>query len=192
MSFFIPGRTRCALCDEPIAQRADAAQLPFVSPSVLPEWAKLSRAFVLRRCWEHWPHRDTYAWAARELVLSAPEQPAQRRRFEHEGLFLFEVPAVKGFRILDTWAPLTVDVPGQDAARLASAVLDAFAHRTALAQDVGPTRWTLDPTGSDGWVLTLSQEGEPFECLELPAARQVLWTELMTELLRSSSSGTSP
>lgn len=182
MSFFIPGTTRCALCGEPIAQRVDAAQLPTVSPAALPELAKLSRAFAHRRCWEPWPQRTAYSRAARELLLRAPAQETERRRFERDGLFLFEIPAVKGFRILDTWAPLTAEVPGSDAAGLASAMLDVLPRRAALEQKVGSGTWALAPTGDVGWQLTLSHEGEPFERLSLPEGRQVFWSELMWEL----------
>ncbi len=186
MSFFIPGRTRCAICGEPLVHRVDAAQLSTISPAVLPEWAKLSRAFVHRLCWEHWPHRDAYACAARNMLLQAPVQETERRLFERDGLFLIELPSVRIFRILDTWAPLTADVPAGDAAGLPSAVLAALSNHTALELTVGSATWTLIPTGEGDWELTLSHEREPFERVRSLGGRQALWLELMRKLQRAT------
>lgn len=106
------------------------------------------------------------------------DRPAKR--------LLHELPTVKGFRVLDTWAPLTAEVPGPAAAGLASALLDALARGSAVEQPVAPGTWRLAPLGNGAWELTLSHEGEPFERLTLPESRLAPWSELMEELQRAA------
>jgi hypothetical protein len=183
MSLFIPGRTSCGICGKPIPQRMEAALLPLINPSQHPQLAPLAWRFAHRSCWESHPKRDVYAQAARELILKGNPQQVTPLQFERDGLFLLSVPAARAVRIKDTWGPLEADIPAQEAAGLADAIISALTQQVAAEHSIGNGAWKLAPSKA-GMVLMLVSQGEPFERMEIPRERQEVWKELAGKLRR--------
>jgi hypothetical protein len=184
VSFFLPGRTTCAICHRPIEERSHAARLPFVDPADAGELATGSSSYVHRACWEVWPERDRYVDAAASLLARAHDDAnPQSPNVEDNDLVWFRVPAAKAFRLQDLERLVTVDIPAARADDVARWLSDAARGAPADAMTIGDDTWALRPAGN-GLELVHTQDGETIEVVEVSRERLGDWADVLTRPLR--------
>lgn len=186
MSFFIPGRTTCAICGQPIDERSAAAQLPFVAPDDVPDLAPLGRGFVHRGCWQKWGERERFVAAASALLARAEiDASTLAPSVEGRNLVSFRVSALGAFRLQDLEALVVVDIPASDACPLAS-WLESCARQSAAADlPVGTESWHVG-IREDGVELVRSVDGEVFEIVTLPRERLAEWAGVVARMCRDA------
>lgn len=178
MPFFIPGRTRCAICDQAIRERPDAAALPFVSPTDLPALAAHSRQFVHRRCWCGWSERASYAAAALHLRQRAQEA-ALRSVVIPGGLVVSLVAAIDVIRVEDLETLAARDIPRAEVALAAAWLRSAASRRHAESLQVGPDCWALQETAG-GLELTVARDDTVFDRVAITEQRLAEWASALT------------
>src|SRR5438309_2361359 len=115
MSFFIAGRTKCGICQLPVAHRDDAGRLAWVSPADLPELAPMVRGFVHRTCWAGWPQAERFSLAAVRLITEGDQPDSGPIRVGGGDRFaILRVPGASDLRIQDFALLLDVDIPDRD------------------------------------------------------------------------------
>jgi hypothetical protein len=175
MSFFLPGRSLCALCEAVIGALVDAARIPYVDPASAPSLTFPGNPHVHRPCWDAWTSVDAFA-AASEAVYARPGNPATPLVARLDHTLLFEVPMVAGLRIVDVRVPVQLDLRRDGAADLRTALLAGVGR-------VGLGAYDTEVEPADGGVrVTLRQAGEPVEAFTLSAARRGAWLLLLEAL----------
>lgn len=112
MPFFIPGKTKCAICKNSIENQYEAATLPYISPKVSDTLSKLGRQFVHRYCWKNWKDAKIYADAAYDLVNSEPKFDSSLKTiFMNKNLTVVWVEALNIYQLQDFDLLVTLDIP---------------------------------------------------------------------------------
>jgi hypothetical protein len=155
MSFFLPNRLTCFLCQQKIEARPQAAQLQLVDDAELGEVAQHGGSWVHRACWQRSDVRERWAAAALRRLGGESSLAAGGvvcRIFDDEVL------------LDDPWQALSLNLP-----RDCVEVLLAANERGGEVY-VHSSKWTFTPRGE---VLDVSAEinGVVFEVLEHPAGR---------------------
>ena len=114
MQFFIPGKTKCAICTKPIENQYEATTLPYISPEISDTLSKLGRRFVHRECWNNWKDAGFYADAAYDLVSRESTSNSQLKKiFMSRNLILFWVEALSIYQLKDFDLLVTLDIPSE-------------------------------------------------------------------------------
>lgn len=177
MTFFIPDRTLCSICEQPLAHRWHAAQLPYADPAVVGELARMGRRYVHRACWNAWRDRDAYATSALALRSRDPGTVADAAVVDRDAtLFWHEVPALGTFRLEDLHVLFTLEIPTGDACRLAGSLREAASAVGVSELAAGGELWRLRREGSRIEVAR-SCNGELLELADVPFERYLRWVE---------------
>lgn len=179
MSFFIPGRTTCAICTRGIEHRSQAARLPVVDPAQAPHLAPHARRYVHRDCWETWSEQDAYRTAA-VAVLARPagQDAVMMPTIGGPGLVWFEVPSLRGFRIEDLDLLTTFVLSRSDTCRVANWLRRVMAGAMSEVLTVGAETWKIGAPDQ----LVRSQDGQPIEVVRLPSGALPRWETLFQKL----------
>lgn len=153
MSFFLPGRLRCFLCNELVATRREAALILYAHPDEVGDLAKHGRSWVHRACWNSWNMRERWAASALRLMASAADTVVVGgvacRRSAMELL------------LVDPFHALSLAIPLQLVSSVRSCLLDGGAVQ------LGGAEWRFEKGEHETRVLG-QQEGEVFEELYVP------------------------
>jgi hypothetical protein len=175
MTFFFSGRTRCAICGQPIEQRAEATELPYVDPRLAPELAAIAGRFAHRRCWSEWPEAGGFAQQAYELARAGSAGDATVETvFAGEGLLVLLVRATQAWLWQDFVLAVRLEIP---VARIAD-VARALETGAETVLQVGPLDWHVRAQ-AQGAGVELRRDGEPLERFVVPASRLRLWRSVL-------------
>jgi hypothetical protein len=170
MSFFLPDRLTCCLCDHLIGSRREAAQLPYAHPDDVGELARHGRAWVHRRCWNESTLRDPWSASALRLLASDPAAvccSGVTCRVHDEEVFL-----------QDPWQAVAIRIPCDCIRQL----LEASERGGAIL--LGPTRWTFELVGDLLEVTGADSGDEPFEAFRQVPGR---WSPALLCILDTTS-----
>lgn len=147
MPFFIPGRSKCAICHQPIKHRFDAAELPYIDPNVSKSLSQLARNFVHLQCWKEWEDAKLFSTLAFDLVSkgSCDDSPL-KIEFESDELILFWVVALNSYRLQDFKLLVTVEMPLVTFPGIVDFFVSALSHQEfkkeyQIVSDIWKARW---------------------------------------------------
>jgi hypothetical protein len=189
MPFFIPGRTKCAICNQVIDKRFDAAQLPYIHPTVSSSLSQLSRRFVHRSCWREWEHAKLFSTAAFNLVKEgASQNSALKIEFECDELIVFWVAATNSYRLQDFKLLVTLDLPLPEAFRMGNHFVSALSQKDFSSLFlIGSYIWKARLLDSDKVEFTVSEEGQIVDRFVVPPNRHSCWVEALKEIIKEAS-----
>lgn len=168
MSFFLPGRLRCFLCNELVATRREAALLLYARPDEVGEFAKHGRSWVHRACWNSWDMRERWAASALQLMAAAADTVVV------DGVACQR--SAKELLLVDPIHALSLAIP----LPLVSSVRSCL--RDGGAVQLGATEWRFEKGPHKTRVLG-QQQGEIFEELYVPNGH---WGAVLEAVLRQS------
>jgi len=182
MSFFIPGRTTCAICECAIEHRWQAAQLPFADPAEIGDLATLARRYVHRSCWDGWSARERYSQSAMSLIARSQAQLGEGSGVDQAQRIAWrDVPALKSFRVEDLMVLVTFDIAWADACRVADWLRDAVSLPTVESLGLPVETWQLRRDGGRIELVRL-QADEPIEVIEVSPDRLMRWASVVGQL----------
>ncbi len=162
MSFFIPRRLTCFLCDRIIGERVEAAQLPYAHPDDVGELARHGRGWVHRACWSQSSLRPQWAQSAVRLLATDPAN------LVIEGVVCRR--SASSMLLQDPLLAVSLSVLLDQVEALSWASERGGEVVTGSAGSAGSARWSFSLAG-DLIVATAESGGEVFERFELPAGR---------------------
>lgn len=190
MSFFIPGRTACAICERGLEHRWQAARLPDADPQEAPGLVVLARRYVHRSCWDAWSEREPYSAAAMALVARSRESDtAVTPVVEGQGMVWSDVVATRSFRVEDLSALVTFDVPWGDTCRFARWLDRIGATAAADEITVGGQTWRTRRQDEHVEVVR-SQANDVIEVVHLRRGRLHVWATLVQRLCERGPAST--
>ena len=194
MPFFIIGRTKCAICHQPIKHRFDAAELPYIDPNVSKSLSQLARNFVHRQCWKEWEEAKLFSTLAFDLV--GGEQPfaptrgschdsALKIEFESDELILFWVAALNSYRLQDFKLLVTVEMPLTEFPGIVDFFVSALSHQGFTKEyQIGSYIWKARWVDS-ALEFTVCEELEIVDRFVVPPDRQSCWLAVMKAMLNT-------
>jgi hypothetical protein len=189
MPFFIPGRTTCAICNQVINNRFDAAQLPYIHPTTSSSLSQLSRRFVHRSCWKEWKHAQLFSTGAFNLIKEgASQDSALKIEFDCDGLIVFWVMAMNSYRLQDFNLLVTLNIPLQEAFRMGNHFVSALSQKDFPSLFlIEPYIWKARRIDSDNVELTVSEEGQIVDKFVVPLDRRRCWVDALNEIIRKAT-----
>ncbi|MEQ8998672.1 MAG: hypothetical protein RID53_19405 [Coleofasciculus sp. B1-GNL1-01] len=185
MPFFIQNVTKCAICDQVIDNRYDAAQLPYIHPKVSSSLAQLARRFVHRSCWREWKDANLFSTAAFNLAKEVnSHESALKIEFASDGLIVFWVAAMNSYRWQDFKLLVTIDIPVSEAFRMGNHIVSAFLekdfHRTFL---MGDYIWKIRRDDSENVEFTIKEGEQLADKFIVATDRHSCWVNAMKEII---------
>jgi hypothetical protein len=176
MSFFIPGRTTCAICDEPIALRWQASQLPYVAPTMPDAVARLTQRFAHRACWAEWEYGPSVRAAAYDLIRRGAGSDAPLKViFLEQFLIVFWIPVLRSYRLDDLDLLVTLDIPSSESSGLTDFLLTSFAQPAFAGEyQAGAYMWRTQWQGATVQVTVLEDQ-QVVDTWLVPANRHRYW-----------------
>jgi len=175
MSFFLPGKSRCFLCGNAIATRAEAGRVPYAAPDDVGDDAKYGRSFVHRRCWDSWPNRARWAQSAARLLRRASDRIVS----DEETTFVLEGARTGSAMLVDTGLLIEAEMSTAEMGVLRDTLLGGEGGELA----VGAYRWQVTTT-ADAMTIESWQDGELVERWSLTEADRQRWTRVLSAAVR--------
>ena len=184
MPFFIPNRTKCAICHQPIENRFEAAELPYIDPAASSSFSHLARNFFHRQCWNTWENAKFYARAAFDLAKRAENQnTAFKIEFEADELIVFWVTALNSYQLKDFNLLATVELPLASSPGILNFLISVLSQ-----QGITEEYQFEDYIWKARWVdanieLTLFEDMEIIDKFLLPKDRHRIWLAALKVIL---------
>ena len=184
MPFFIPNRTKCAICHQPIENRFEAAELPYIDPAASSSLSQLARNFVHRHCWNEWENAKFYAHSAFHLAKTAENQnTAFKIEFEGDELIVFWIAALNNYQLKDFNLLATVELPLESSPAILNFLISVLSQ-----PDITEEYQFEDYIWKARWVdanieLTLFEDMETIDKILLPKYRHSIWIAALKVIL---------
>jgi hypothetical protein len=172
MSFFVPGRTRCAISGEVLHRRSEAARLwPRVAEQ-LDRLAAPGSEWVARSVWTEWPGREAWVRETESLVLATYADGPHGVQVARDGIVVARGPA--GWALRDLRALVAITLADAEVAGFVLALdvaLGGGRGRAELASGQGRVTVRCDP----GEVRFLDGDDDVVEIVPVSAGRLAAW-----------------
>ena len=175
MSFFAPGRTRCALTGRTLHARRYAARLRHRVPDLFHTLSAPGSEWVDRVAFEAWEGRDAWVAQSTRFARRAYADGPHQVRLCADGLL--RVSGAHGGALLDLRHLWSVDLGGDRARSAQIAVHRALGGSTSRV-DLGGQALLVRPGGRLDWV---DSDGEILETGTLPAGRLAAWAAALDD-----------
>lgn len=169
MSFFLPNRLDCSICERTIVTRMDAARLFYAHPDDVGDIARYGRAWVHRKCWNTWSIREAWARSAARLLIQHENVKAIST-----GLVVCRL-AKRDVLVQDTWQAIEVSIPRDRLKELLASLKTTTPSQIRL----NGLLWTFT-TGEHGLEVTIEDPTERFEMFSLEPD---LWKKVLEQIL---------
>ncbi|MFP4104401.1 hypothetical protein [Coleofasciculus sp.] len=185
MPFFIQNVTKCAICNQVIDNRYDAAQLPYIHPKVSSSLAQLARRFVHRSCWRKWKEANLFSTAAFNLAKQVnSHDTALQIEFASDKLIVFWVAAMSSYRLQDFKLLVTIDIPVSEAFRMGNHIVSAFLEKDFPSTFlIGDYIWKVRRDDSGNVEFTIKEGGQIADKFIVAIDRRSCWVNAMKEII---------
>ena len=186
MPFFIPNRTKCAICHQPIEHRFEAAELPYIDPAVSSSLSQLARTFVHRQCWKEWEYAKLYSQSAFDLAKRGnQENSALKIEFEGDELILFWIAALNSYQLQDYHLLVTVEMPLAERSAIVNFLIAAFSH-PGFTEELQTDSYLFKARWVDSGIeFTLFEDMEIVDRFIVPPERHSCWLAAMKAIIRN-------
>jgi hypothetical protein len=185
MTFYIQGSTKCAICEQFIGHRFEAAQLTYGNPTELGSLAMLSRRFVHRKCWLAWDHAQAFSRSAFDLVSKQPNASVKIKKiFAQNNLYVSWIETLNCYQCQDFDLLVTVEIPQEHDHKILDFLIAEFTQPPLNGKyQFGNRTMEVTVQGED-LEFTLLEEAEILDRYILYRKRWGLWRTAFDEIIK--------